>query len=201
MYIHFFFFFEFREDNLNSVLYTAPASDLTTLIGQYESIMCDLLDKHTPEVTCKITARPHAPWYNDSMREAKQHLRRFERLWNSTMLEVYRQVFNDQRARYKKMLENAKTEHFRCSFENCNVQKLFQKVHKLATPAKFSSEDIGPSTDNVRDITIAGQFSNFFGNKVKVIKQDLEWNKHPSSSSTSSGRKVNTQVHSDHPNC
>ena len=64
----------------------------------------------------------------------------------------------------------------------------------------MSSKDIGPSTDNVRDITIAEQFSNFFANKCKVIKQDLERNKNPSSSSTSLGGKVNIQVHSDHPN-
>ena len=186
----------FREDIMNSTLYTAPASDLTTLIDQYESVLAALLDRHVPEVTCKITARPHAPWYNDSLRKAKQDLRRYERLWNSTKLEVYKQIFRDQRRRYKEMLENAKTQYFRLSFENCNVQQLFQKVHKLSTP---TSKETLPSTENAGDPSLASQFSQFFSNKIKQIKSDLELNKNPSLCPISTWNNDNLSC-SDHPN-
>ena len=101
----------FRCDITKSALFLAPSPDLVTLVEQYENILSDLLNRHAPEITQTITARPHAPWYCDSLREAKRDLRRWERLRDSTNLEVYKQVFRAQRARYKALLNKTRCEN------------------------------------------------------------------------------------------
>ena len=51
----------FRQDILDSELYTAPSTDLNQLVEQYESVLSNLLDKHAPLITRTITCRPNAP--------------------------------------------------------------------------------------------------------------------------------------------
>ena len=54
----------------------------------------ELLDKHAPEETRKITLRPYAPWYDDSLRESKQKKRALERKWKKSGLEIDKQIFH-----------------------------------------------------------------------------------------------------------
>ena len=160
----------FRCDITKSALFLAPSSELVTVVEQYENILSDLLNRHAPEITRTITARPHAPWYCDSLREAKRDLRRWERLRNSTNLEVYKQVFRDQRARYRALLNKARCEYHINSFEDCNTRQLFQKFNKLSSS---STAKVLPSKNTASDAQLANQFVEFFSKKVKNIRNEL----------------------------
>ncbi|KAJ8025135.1 hypothetical protein HOLleu_35255 [Holothuria leucospilota] len=65
---------KFRQDILSSKLHTAPCSDVNLLVQQYEAVLSELINIHAPLSCHKITARPHAPWYNDNLRKEKQKL-------------------------------------------------------------------------------------------------------------------------------
>ena len=66
---------------LNSPMCISPSTDLDTLVHQYE---------------LTLRARPHAPWFNNNVRLARRELRRHERRWKSSKLEVHRQIFKEQ---------------------------------------------------------------------------------------------------------
>ena len=54
------------------------------------------LDKHAPQRLRFITLRPHAPWFDDELRSARQAKRRFERKWKTSGLEIDKQIFKEQ---------------------------------------------------------------------------------------------------------
>ena len=51
------------------------------LTDTYNSVLCNLMDFHAPCRSPYITLRPHAPWFDDRLRAAKQDKRRLERKW------------------------------------------------------------------------------------------------------------------------
>ena len=55
----------FSCDITQSALSLTPSSDLIALVDQYESVLRDLLNKHSPEIKQTITARPHASPRNE----------------------------------------------------------------------------------------------------------------------------------------
>ena len=48
-------------------------------VEKYNNVLRELMNKHAPEVEHKISLRPHAPWYNDSLRNDKKKKRQLER--------------------------------------------------------------------------------------------------------------------------
>jgi len=160
----------FCNDIMTSSLYTAPCSDLNALIEQYESVLSNLTDKHAPVITRNITCRPNAPWYNEELRKMKQDLRRLERRMNSSKLEVDRQIFKQKSQEYNKLINQTKQNYHKMQFETCNSRELFQKVDRLCKP---KSEQLLPS-ENSSDTPLVERFSEFFTNKIKCIKDNLE---------------------------
>ncbi|KAL9957225.1 hypothetical protein ACROYT_G038836 [Oculina patagonica] len=69
------------QDINSSSLVKSPSSDITELCDQYDSVLSSILDKHAPLRTRIITLRPHAPWYNNEIREQKTICRKRERCW------------------------------------------------------------------------------------------------------------------------
>lgn len=102
----------FRKDILQSELYTCPADDVNELVIQYGTVLKTLFDKRAPIITRTITSRPHSPWYNSDLREAKQMLRRSERRLRISKLEVHRQIFRHESKKYEKALTQAKKEYY-----------------------------------------------------------------------------------------
>lgn len=98
----------FRQDILDSELYTAPSADLSQLNTQYETILSDILDKHAPLLSRTITSRPNAPWYTGCLRKVKSELRRLERRWRSSRLEIDRQIFKSKCRHYNQLIIDSK---------------------------------------------------------------------------------------------
>ena len=71
---------ELQSDILSSDLNKdEDSNEIDNLVEKYDSTLRELVDKHAPEVERSISLRPHAPWYNDSLREAKRKKRQLER--------------------------------------------------------------------------------------------------------------------------
>ena len=160
---------QFKLDISSSPLKMSPSPDLGSLVEQYNCVLSELLDKHAPTVTRSITLRPHAPWYNDMLRERKREKRRLERKWMSSGLEVHKQMYQEECHQYKRALDQAKTDYHKAQVSDCEQGKLFHVIDKLsaAKPAK-----VLPSHDSAHDL--AGDFSMFFNDKIRKVKDELD---------------------------
>ncbi len=99
----------FKSDIRNSSLMTDPATNLDELVMQYDSVLKVILDHHAPEVVRSVILRPHAPWYSDTLRTAKQEKRRRERKGLKSGLAVHNESYKEQCIIYRDLVINAKS--------------------------------------------------------------------------------------------
>ncbi|XP_072017811.1 uncharacterized protein [Amphiura filiformis] len=142
--------------------------DLSALVKTYDSVLHDAFDKHAPECEREISLRPHAPWYDDSLRASKREKRRLERKWIKSGLTIDKQIFHSFCSDYRTSLESAKRVYYNTKLSNCNQRELFRTVDKLTTakPAKTL-----PDSNSLQSLT--RQFQDFFDSKVDNIRSQL----------------------------
>jgi len=90
-----------------------PSTDLhdpgpNVLVGLYNSVPRDTLDKHAPVILHSITLRPHAPWFTEELRDAKRKRPRCERAYRKSRLPVHEQIYRDQCRSYATLPRNQK---------------------------------------------------------------------------------------------
>ena len=121
-----------------------------------------------PEISRTITARPQSPWFNEDCQEAKRCLRRLERRWRKSRLEVDRQLFIKESEKYNKLLSEAKRSHFHQELQDCGPRSFFSKVSKLLE----KSEKILPKV-RILNSTLSNLFCNYFATKIENIVESL----------------------------
>lgn len=163
----------FQDDLKNSSLLAKPQSDLISLVNQFNEDLRHVLDVHAPQKTRYKTLRPHAPWFDDLLHQAKQERRRRERKWLSTKLEIHWQLYRDQCRAYKHILNNAKENYHKKKLSECNQRQLFKEVDRLANGIKPT---ILPSSIDID--TLANVFSDFFSKKIYDLRQLLDKTPH-----------------------
>ena len=129
---------------------------------------------HAPVINRTITSRPQSPWFNNDCREAKQHLRRLERHWRSTGLEIDHQIFVHAAAKYNKTLLQARREYYSLELEDCGPREFFRKVDRLC---QAKSTKTLPKDDNSSP-SLADRFCTFFANKTEKIVTSLHETSH-----------------------
>ena len=160
----------FKEDIRNSPLVTDLVTDeVEALSSQFDSVLRKLLDKHAPEITRCVTLRPHAPWYDDAIRDQKRERRRCERRYLKSGLEVHKQIYKTECKKYLELIDNAKSKHHESQIQNCDQKQLFKAVDKLCSG---SSEKILPS--HVDAEQHANDFATFFEDKIKKVRDKLD---------------------------
>jgi hypothetical protein len=160
---------QFKRDINSSPLITNPSRDLRSLVEQYDRVLSELLDKHAPIVTRSITLRPHAPWYDDMLRERKRAKRRLERKWISSGLEVHKQMYHEECQQYKSALDKAKTDYHKAQISDCEQGKLFRVINKMSAAKPMK---VLPSHESANDL--ASDFSKFFHEKIRKVKDELD---------------------------
>ncbi|XP_072022447.1 uncharacterized protein [Amphiura filiformis] len=146
----------FTKDIHESVLLTSPSDELEDLAHQFSTTLSDILDTHAPLLQRSVILRPHAPWYTDTLRAAKQEKRRLERKWLKS------KQFKQQCIQYKDLLNKAKNEFHRSQITDSEPKDLFRVVDKLSSP---KPEETLPSYDCPK--ALADSFAQFFVDKVK----------------------------------
>ncbi|XP_041484024.1 uncharacterized protein LOC121430719 [Lytechinus variegatus] len=99
------------------------------LVDLYNMSLEDVLKQHAPVKDRHVIRRPNAPYYNESLRLAKQERRRCERRMLKSKTEIYR---TKCKRSYEK-LAVVQSSYFRDKIESCDSRKLFQTVQKLTT--------------------------------------------------------------------
>lgn len=64
-----------------------------------------MIKRHAPEESRIITLRPHAPWFDSEHRKLKREERRYERAYQTSGLEIHKQIYKDQCRPYTRVLD------------------------------------------------------------------------------------------------
>ena len=121
-----------------------------------------------PEVERKISLRPHAPWYSDSLRNEKRKKRQLERKMVKSGLQIDKDIFEEHCDNYNKTLQRAKIDHYKSEIAGCNQKQLFQVAEKLSSVKATKSL---PSHDSLN--SLAADFHHFFDSKIEKIRSTL----------------------------
>ena len=63
------------------------------LLDVYDTGLHQVLDRHAPLTTRRVSDHASAPWMTDSIKAAKRKLRQAERQWRDTHLIVHREIY------------------------------------------------------------------------------------------------------------
>ena len=147
----------FKRDITASSLVSDPAGDVETLSTQFDMVMTELLNLHAPKVSRCVTLRPHAPWYDDSIRADKRERRRCERQFLKSGLEVHKKMYIEMCKNYSNKIESAKADYHVSQFKDCDQKQLFKAVDKMCSA---NSKKTLPSHDNTEKL-------DFFKGKIR----------------------------------
>ena len=156
----------FNDNIMNAFFYSETrrtSIDVISLTDNYNQILRDFSDKHTPECIRSITLCPNAPWFNDSLRAMKKQRRRYERRYLSTRLEVHRLIYTEK-------FNTAKTVYYKSLLSNSDEKQLFQVIHGLF---KVKPVPVLPTHTSLQSFT--EPFNNFF-TKIQKLMYDLQNN-------------------------
>ena len=137
---------------------------------KYNSILAAALDKFAPCRTKTVIRRPSQPWYNDTLHEEKRRRRQAERTWQSTDLEVHRQIHLHEMTTYNKLCIIAKSNHYPGCIEEASgdPKALNRFLKSILRRDEVSKQPLYSSQD-----TLANQFADFFEDKVQKIRDGL----------------------------
>ena len=143
----------------------APLHDLIT---NYNRSLNDIINSQAPLLNRTITLRPHAPWYTDTLRDAKR--RQLERRWRSTKLEVNHQIYRDFCVVVNKSLRAAKSEYYEKQIKQSRLdtKAMFRTVNTL-----MGNNRGCPLPMHTSDAQLTGDFSDFFTAKLSMIRDSL----------------------------
>ena len=145
-------------------------SDVESAVHHYNEVLQNIVDKHAPEKTRVVTIRPEAPWYNSKLAEEKRLRRKYERKYNKSRLAVDRELYCHQRDKYNNLLNTTKQEYFKDKIESAtSTKELFKVCNNLLNR---TNENILPTHNCGTEL--ANRFVNYFGDKIRSIRQDLE---------------------------
>lgn len=125
------------------------------------------MDMLAPAKKKVIVNKARAPWYTDELRLLRNNVRRLERAWLSSPLEINKQIFHGARTSYHDECERAKTQYHRSRIQSANTRKLFAVVDEI-TGDKKSTGAILPKHNDPQQM--AQDFSDFFCGKIRKLR-------------------------------
>ena len=119
----------------------------------------DLIDVHAPLISRTVTPRPHAAWYDEELRDAKQLRRKLERKWRRNQQQSDHAAYRKQCSEVAKQLNRCKTLYYSNRVEEChNDQKSLFKITDTLLVNQHKSKL--PASDD--DVLLPNNFNNFF---------------------------------------
>ena len=161
----------FKRDIKSSFELNQSHKSIDSLVHSYNTHLSQLREKHAPLITKTITLHPHAPWFNQEMHEAKHARRVLEKKYKQSGLQIDRLIFNDHCIRMRKISASTKQLFYKDKLESCKNERgnMFTIANELLGKKR---EHTYP--DDLSDSEISTKFSNFFVDKIKRIRSDLD---------------------------
>ena len=161
---------DFCKDILTLELTLSPVTDVRRLVGQYNSVLSERLDKHAPASAKTVVLRPQQPWFSNSLNQLKRERRKLEREWQLSGSVFDYEQFKEVRNSYNNQLYRAKAGFFNDKTLNCgnDYKSLFRVINDILHTKKPS---ILPDHDCHREL--AERFSVYFMSKIVSIRNSL----------------------------
>ena len=154
-----------------SALGAQEPCDLEASVNLYNTVLTELLEKHAPLRTRKVSVHGKCPWWSAEIQKAVSQRRNAEKKWRRSKLEKDRQLFKLARNSCVKLIEQTKQSYYENLIQQCNgdqkklygvIQSLQQGKPKLKLPDCYLSTDL-PQV-----------FNNFFVKKIADIRAQLD---------------------------
>jgi hypothetical protein len=162
---------DFRTDLTASKLLTAPASDVTDHMLQYNSVLTELMDTHAPFKKRSVSLRTTVPLYNEEIKSAKKGRQKAEKKWRNTGLTIHREIYCNQRNNVNKLINEAKLEYYSTKINDkpSDQRSLFKWANELLNQNRAS-----PLPSDVSDQILSDKMATYFVQKIKKIRDELQ---------------------------
>ena len=140
----------------------------SNIITTFNESAGSLIDKYAPSITKNIVTRKNIPYYNTELHDAKRLKRKLERKWRKTKSESDLRDYREASRTANKQLRQAKSKYYSGIIEehSKDPKALFRVTNSLLGKCKAS-----PLPPGYTPIQLAEQFSDYFINKVRTIRQ------------------------------
>ncbi len=160
----------FRRDISMSAILCTTDGTVEELSQNYISGLAKLVDVHAPMLHKTILLRPHAPWYTEETRDAKQERRRREKVWRLKKLPADKKKYRDQCGVVGITLADAKSTYYSEKIEACGTDT--KALHRITD--KLLKNSNRQQLPNIEDATkLPTQFLDFFEQKIQTIRANF----------------------------
>ena len=128
----------------------------------------EVLNKQCPLKSSLRRVCSSPPWYNTEIHEARRSKRRMERKYRKNKTDANKQLYLDEKKTFNDMLVTAKTEYFINKLASTDPKGMFATVNTLLNKAST----ILP--DTVSPKQLSDDFADFFSNKIKNIRKNMD---------------------------
>ena len=148
-------------------LYTKPASNASDLADQFSSTLRSILDIHAPIKTKTVVQRPHTPWINPEILQAKRERSRLERCWRRWKSPFDRKKFRAQCNSVRSLISKAKSSFLSnlVTESSTNPRTLWKTLNTILHRNPSNSLPESPDTSS-----LANTFLDFFKDKIDRIR-------------------------------
>ena len=145
--------------------------NLDEMAQKYEESLQSILNELAPVKSRRMVIRPTNPWFSDSLKEQKKIMQNCERCWCKYRLESNWTAFKHEHNKYRSMLSSIRKEDISTKIAACeqDTKKLHTLVNKIVG---HTSENSMPKHDSNNQL--AEEFANYFMDKIKKIRDNLE---------------------------
>ena len=153
----------------NSMAVNGSIDDVNELATLCHSSLSSAIDEHVPCKTKVLVDEPRAEWFNDELIGGRGEVRRMQRQWLHSKLEVHRQMFIEARSTDSRPVNDTKANFHRTRIEEASTKELFAIVDSLSRN-KRALTSVLPDRDRW---TLPDTFADYFTRKIEVIRSDL----------------------------
>ena len=155
---------ELSKEISKSELILDPPSDLDSLVSCYNETLSTIFSKHAPVTEKEIVLHVNAPWYNNSIKQAKQERRRAERKWTKSKLTIDKEILKRSQKIVTDLCTKAKIEYYTTSIDapGNDSKKLFSLPSNLLYKSKDSLLPSHSSENHLADT-----FGKYFFDKCE----------------------------------
>ena len=157
------------EESLNKIGLQNSTND-QQLVASYNTILSELLEKHTPLRTKKVKQSHRQPWFDNRIRREIIIRRKKERTYRSDPMEYNLNAFYQQCRFVSNIIKTTKRTYYtqKLADNKTNFKQIFEISNKLL----YKNEPVPlPSTDNKKNL--ADKFNEFFITKIDKIMDSL----------------------------
>ena len=158
-------------NDLQSIVEELLCEEGKFLASSYDNKLSELLNKHAPLTSKRVTLKPRVAWFDKEAKVLKLKVRKLCHRWKNTRDDHDLTNYKTARNYYRQHLNDKKRSHFSDAIQSAktNPRKLFSITMGL----------MGKRTDNPlplsdSDDKLANDLANYFIDKINTIRTALE---------------------------